>query len=60
MTEARFKDSLKSHISGVAAESSEVRAHSLTSLQQLLHTNQDIINHMVLGKCLVVISTKFH
>ena len=50
MTEEWFKECLKSHIAGVTAESCEVRAHSLTSLQLLLHNNQKIINLMVLGK----------
>ncbi|KAL5253637.1 hypothetical protein ACHWQZ_G013417 [Mnemiopsis leidyi] len=50
MTEEWFKECLKSHIAGVTAESSEVRSHSLTSLQLLLHNNQKIINLMVLGR----------
>ena len=50
MTEEWFKECLKSHIAGVTAESCEVRAHSLTSLQLLLHSNQKIINLMVLGR----------
>ena len=35
---------------GITRESSEVRCHALRSLKDVLHSNQDIVNTIVLGR----------